>query len=159
MTDTLKSQFTAPWDGMLITITTVIVALLIGLAYFTENWISTVISWSIILGSAAFGVYGYSIQNKNIKILRLGWSKDIALSQIKTIEVKPNAMMGSLRKWGIGGLFSYLGYFSNQILGDYKAYATHRKKTVLITTKENNQIVISPNAPQLFVKAVEQLIG
>lgn len=155
MSKSTKNQFRAPWDVMLIAITSVIVILLLGLAYFTEGWISKVISWSIILGSAAFGVYGYSVQDGQLKILRLGWSKDIPLSEIKSLEIKPNAMMGSLRKWGIGGLFSYLGYFSNQILGDYKAYATHRKKTVVITTKQNDQIVVTPHNPEQFVQSLK----
>ncbi|HBQ59092.1 MAG TPA: hypothetical protein DD671_05560 [Balneolaceae bacterium] len=152
----MKTQFRAPWDGMLIMITTVIVLILVGLDYFNEGWISTVISWSIIFGSAAFGVYGYSLQDGQLRILRLGWSKDIEFSEIKSVELKPDAMMGSFRKWGIGGFFSYLGYFSNRILGDYKAYATHRKRTVLITTTKNDQIVVTPDNPEEFVVCLEK---
>lgn len=155
----MKTQFRAPWDGMLITITTVIVILLIGLDSFTDSLISMVISWSIILGSAVFGVYGYSLQDGKLRILRLGWSKDINLSDISKVEVKPDAMVGSLRKWGIGGLFSYLGYFSNQILGSYKAYATHRKKTVLITTKNDGLIVVTPDDPHSFTETIKTMIG
>ena len=152
----MKTQFRAPWDGMLIMITTVIVLILVGLDYFNEGWISTVISWSIIFGSAAFGVYGYSLQDGQLRILRLGWSKDIEFSEIKSVELKPDAMMGSFRKWGIGGFFSSLGYFSNRILGDYKAYATHRKRTVLITTTKNDQIVVTPDNPEEFVVCLEK---
>lgn len=151
----MRTQFRAPWDGLLIAITSVIVLLLGGLAFYTDSLIATVINWTIIIGSAAFGVYGYSIQEGQLRILRLGWSKDVDLDEIKSIEFKPNAMLGSFRKWGIGGLFSYLGYFSNRVLGSYKAYATHRKKTVLITTKDNHQIVVTPDNPQEFVTLIK----
>lgn len=71
-------------------------------------------------------------------------------------EIKPHAMSGSLRLWGIGGLFGYIGYFKNRVLGNYKAYATHRRKTVVICTKDFEQIVISPDNPKEFVQAFEE---
>lgn len=142
-------------------LTTLIVGLLLGLNYLfsSQSVIPTIISWSIILTCAAFGVYGYSIQNGMLIILRLGWSKDILLSDIKSIAYKPNAMMGSLRIWGIGGVFGYIGHFKNRILNHYTAYATHRRKTVVIETKKKGQIVISPDNPEEFVQSLKGAIG
>jgi hypothetical protein len=150
----MRKQFRAPWDGLLIAMTSIIVLLLGGIAIYTDSLAATAINWTIIIGSALFGVYGYSIQEGQLRILRLGWSKDLNINEIKSIEYKPNAMLGSFRKWGIGGLFSYLGYFSNRILGSYKAYATHRKNTVLITTQDNHQIVVTPDDPLEFISMI-----
>jgi len=66
-------------------------------------------------------------------------------------------MMGSLRLFGIGGFFSYCGSFKNRVLGSYKAYATHRKNTVVITTKEGEKIVITPSNPELFVEELKSV--
>lgn len=156
----MRKQFRAPWDILLIILTTLFVGLLLGLNYLysSESIIPTILAWSIILICAAFGVYGYSIQNDMLRILRMGWSKDILLSDIKNVEFKPNAMMGSLRTWGIGGVFGYIGYFKNRILSNYKAYATHRRKTVVILTNKNEQIVITPDDPELFVEALRDEI-
>ena len=155
-----RKQFRAPWDFLLITVTTLIVGLLLGLNYLFLNHslIPTIITWGIILSCAAFGVYGYSIQNGKLRILCLGWSKDIRLSDIKNVEFKPNAGMGSIRIAGIGGLFGYVGHFKNRIL-HYKAYATHRRKMVVILTNKNEQIVITPDDPVLFVKALREEAG
>lgn len=109
------------------------------------------------MGSAAFGVYSYSIQDGKLKILRLGWSKDIKLSEINTIEEKPNAMLGSFRRFGVGGLFGCIGYVSNSILGRYRAYSTHTKQTVLIHTNKE-QIIISPDNPKEFVASLKVVI-
>lgn len=152
-----RIQFRAPWDLLLIVMTTIIVGLLLGLNYLypSQSIVPSIISWNIILICAGFGTYGYSIQNGMLRILRLGWSKDISLSNIKRVEYKPNAMMGSLRTWGIGGVFGYIGYFKNRGLGNYSAYATHRRKTVVILTNHNEQIVITPDDPELFVETLE----
>lgn len=152
----MKQQFRAPWDVLLIGITTVVIAILVGLDYATSGPIPTIITWSIILGTAAFGVYGYSIQDEGLRILRLGWSKDIPFSSIHKIEYVPNAMLGSIRTFGVGGLFCYLGYFKNRVLGQYKAYATHRKRTVLLTTQDKDQIIVSPDDPDSFVQTMKE---
>lgn len=153
-----RKQFRAPWDFLLIIVTTLIVGLLLGLNYLysSHSVIPTIITWGIILSCAAFGVFGYSIQNGKLRILCLGWSKDIPLSEITSVEFKPNAGMGSIRIAGIGGLFGYIGYFKNRILGHYRAYATHRRKTVVILTNKNEQIVITPDDPDLFVQVLRE---
>lgn len=152
----IRKRYKAPWDWLLITLTGGICTMLLILNYFVPNTIPTIITWSIILGCAAFGVYGYSIQDGKLKVLRLGWSKDIPLSNIKSAEVKPLAMMGSVQTWGIGGMFGYIGYFRNSILNNYTAYVTHRDKTVLIEI-ENEQIVISPDDPEVFVQSLKSV--
>lgn len=153
----MRNQFRAPWDILLVIVTTLIVGLLLGMLYLlpSQSIIPSIITWGIILICAAYGVYGYSIQKGQLRILRMGWSKDISLSDIKNVESIPNAMIGSVRLWGIGGLFGYIGYFKNRILSNYKAYATHRRKTVVITTNKNDQIVVTPDNPEEFVQSLK----
>jgi len=153
-----RKTFKAPWDWLLILMTSGVTLLLLGLDYYTPGFIPTLITWSIILGALGFGIFGYHIEDKQLKILRLGWSKDIDLSEINTVEIKPYAMTGSVRTFGIGGLFGYVGYFRNSILKGYKAYVTHRDKTVVITTEEE-QVVISPDDPEAFVASIEASLG
>lgn len=153
----MRKQFRAPWDLKLIAMTSVVIIVFGGLNYAFPNLWSAILLWGIILGSAAFGVFGYSIQDGKLKILRLGWSKDIQFSDINKVEEKPNAMLGSFRRFGIGGLFGYIGYFSNSILGRYKAYATHTKQTVVIYV-DKEQIVISPDDPGEFVTSLREAV-
>lgn len=151
----VRTRFKSPWDSLLIIITTGIVGLLVGVALFTG------IPWVILLNlgivgvCAALGVYGYSIQDGELQIVRLGWSKNIPVSSIRRVESKPIAMMGSIRTFGIGGVFGYIGNFKNSVLGHYKAYVTHRKKTVLIVTDDNQKILISPEDPNEFINSLK----
>ena len=154
----IRKTFKAPWDWLLILMTSGVTLLLLGLDYYSSGIIPTLVTWSIILGALGFGIFGYHIQDGKLKILRLGWSKDINLSEIKRVEFTPHAMTGSVRTFGIGGLFGYVGYFRNSILKSYKAYVTHRKKTVVLTTEEA-QIVISPDDPEAFVASIEASLG
>lgn len=153
-----RKTFKAPWDWLLILMTSGVTLLLLGMNYFNSGPIPTIITWSIILGGLGFGIFGYHITAGKLQILRLGWSKDIDLSSIKYVEYKPHAMTGSVRTFGIGGLFGYVGYFRNSILKSYKAYVTHRGKTVVITT-EGGEVVISPDDPETFVASIEASLG
>ena len=150
----MKKQFRSSWDFLLIGMTFLISAVLIALA-FIGGIFSVIMAIVFISLGAFFGVYGYSLQPQELRIIRLGWSKDIPYNDIVDIEYSPDAMMGSLRKFGIGGFFSYYGMFKNRVLGDYKAYATHRKKTVVITIKSGKKIVVTPSDPERFVEELK----
>ena len=134
--------------------TFLISAALIALA-FIGGIFSVIMAIVFISFGVFFGVYGYSLQPQELRIIRLGWSKDIPYNDIVDIEYSPDAMMGSLRKFGIGGFFSYYGMFKNRVLGDYKAYATHRKNTVVITIKSGKKIVVTPSDPERFVEELK----
>lgn len=151
----IRKQFKAPWDCLLITITTVSLILLFIGGIYSHNLIIKILLSGIVLLAASFGVYGYIIQDNLLTINRLGWSTHIILSDIISIEHKPYAMSGSLRLWGIGGVFGYIGYFKNRSLSNYKAYATNRRKTVIISTNKNDQIVVTPDNPEEFVQSLK----
>ncbi len=155
-----KTLYRAPWDFLLIFITSFVVVFLLGMniLFESQSVIGVLLAGGIIMGCAAFGVYGYSIQDGTLKILRLGWSTNIALSDIESVEYKPNAGMGSIRVMGIGGVFGYIGRFRNGVLGHYKAYATHRKKSVVIQTKKKEYFLITPDDPEGFVQVLSERI-
>jgi len=155
----IRKQFRAPWDFLLISITCVILSILFFGGFYSDNLITRILLSGLVLIAASFGVYGYNIHENFLKIRRLGWSTIINLSDIKSIEYKPQAMAGSLRLWGNGGLFGYIGLFKNRILSNYRAYATHRGKTVVIITLSNDQIVVTPDFPEEFVQSIKDSIS
>ncbi|HET6527529.1 MAG TPA: PH domain-containing protein, partial [Balneolaceae bacterium] len=61
-----------------------------------------------------------------------------------------------IRIWGIGGLFGFIGYFRNSRLGNYKAYSTSNKRSVILDVN-GKKVVVSPDSPSGFIKAVKAL--
>jgi len=155
----MRQNFKAPWDLKLIIITSIVVVILAGSLFIDPSLINSAIVLAIILGCAAFGVYGYSIKEEKLKILRLGWAKEVDLKDITNIDMTPHAMIGSIRTFGIGGLFGYIGYYRNSILGSYKAYATNTDNTVLIETTNDRKIVVTPDNPAEFMEALNKCLG
>jgi hypothetical protein len=150
----MKKKFKAPWSNKLKLLTTAFVVIIIIITFVTKTTGSTV-AIIILLICAALAVRGYSIRNGQLLILRMGWSTKYDLAKLKSAEFSPNATMGSIRTFGIGGLGGFIGYFRNSILGSYRAFATDKKNTVVLDFA-GRKIVVTPENPEEFVQAIRQ---
>jgi hypothetical protein len=152
----MQKHFRAPWSTRLKFFTAAFIAILIISAFFTSG-IGYWIIFGIFLLIAAFIVRGYSISDSDGKllILRMGWSTKFDLSKLTNVEYNPKATLGSIRTFGIGGVFGSIGYFHNSILGNYRAYSTNREHTVVLDF-DGKKIVVTPEKPTEFVQAVKR---
>ena len=100
----------------------------------------------------------YRVDSNDIVVHRPGSDIHFLRSDIKDIQlVQKEKLKGTVRLFGVGGLFGYYGQFSNSELGFMTWYATkHRDKMVLIELNNNKKIVVTPDEPEQFV---EQLIS
>ncbi len=145
-------------------IVTVVLALLIALAVFLDAQIGMVARVSLIgvvlvvlLGSAALMVRGYTLTQDEVVVRRMGWATRLPLATLQSVEGKADAMQGSLRLFGIGGLFSYWGWYWNRRLGRYFAFATDTSRCVILRYP-NRTVVITPHDPQQFIMRARTLL-
>ena len=103
--------------------------------------------------SALFMVRNLELAGSQLVIHRPGWAKRYDLSALQDVKVAPDAMQGSLRIFGIGGLFSYVGLFRNSRLGWYRAYATDQRRAVVLRFPDTT-VVVTPHDPDAFANAV-----
>ena len=73
-----------------------------------------------------------------------------------SVEADPNAMRGSLRTCGNGGLFCFAGAYWNKRLGSYRAFATDPSRSVVLRFSDR-VVVMTPERPAEFVAAVEKV--
>jgi hypothetical protein len=66
----------------------------------------------------------------------------------------PEAMSGSIRLAGNGGLFAFTGLYRSRRLGNYRAFATDPENSVVLTFSERI-IVVTPNDPRGFVESIQ----
>jgi transcriptional regulator with XRE-family HTH domain len=111
----------------------------------------------VLLVSLIFGVNGYSIRDGKLLVHRLGWATRFDLACLSGFESNPHALMGSIRLFGNGGAFCFLGLFRNEILGRYRAYVTDPGKCVVLEFA-GRKIVISPDEPEAFVQSLQETI-
>jgi hypothetical protein len=107
----------------------------------------------VLLSTSLFAVRGYSLRGETLSIQRLGWHTTIPLHQLQAATIDPQVMEQSLRLWGNGGLFAFVGRFRNRRLGTYYAYATKLDHAVVLTLPQR-RLVVTPDDPQRFVRAV-----
>lgn len=112
----------------------------------------------IVLGCAAFAIRGYRVEPGALHVLRPGWANTFDLSRLRSVRLAPGATAGSLRTFGIGGLFGFVGRFRNPELGAYRAYATDSTRLVVVEL-EDETVVVTPGRPADFVDTVRAATG
>ena len=153
----MSQHFRDPWSTMLKVVTGVILILVMAVSVTVGPPASWVLIGIVTLG-AIFAVRGYSVVDSRLLIHRLGWSTKFELASLSNAEFSPGAMMGSIRVFGIGGLFGFIGRFRNELLGPYRAYATNRENTVVLDF-DGAKVVVTPDRPQEFIAALERTVA
>lgn len=147
-----RKHFGAPWARSLKWTTWVVVTLLVIPGIFIPYVMSPCLA--VVLICYFFSVSGYSLQGDQLVVHRIGWAIRFPLADVTEITVNPHAMMGSIRVFGIGGVFGYIGRFHNSVVGDYKAYVT-QPNLALIVGLGAHTIVITPDDPVEMKAAIE----
>ncbi len=94
----------------------------------------------------------YEVSAQQLIIQRQFGDVKIDRRQINSVEILDKDQLSmSMRTFGVGGLFGYFGKFSNTKIGSMTWYATRRDKTVLVRTKDNKKIILTPDDPGKFV--------
>ena len=153
-------QFNAPWsrtvrNTTVLSIVILVLPLLIAIFAPTKPpLLVTVVLLSlpplIIAETFAARVRGYTLTEQEIIVHRGLWDTRLPLSGLRSVTGDVDAMRGSARVFGNGGLFSITGRYWNRKLGWYRAYATDQSRAVVLRYAKRT-IVITPHDPQQFI--------
>jgi len=154
--------YSAPWGKALITGSVLFVAIGfaggIGMPYLmkfvTPRALAVFTTWllpAMVIGAVPFVIRGYQITEDAILIRRLFWTTRLSRIGLKSAEVMPGALKGSLRLFGNGGAFSFTGWYWNKTLGNYRAFVTDQERPVVLRYSLKT-IILSPGEPEEFVK-------
>jgi len=161
-------RFRAPWSPSLRWVTLLGCAVLSGTAVavwvvvppkdFLARGTVSIVSLLLIAGTSLFTIRGYRLEGRQLLVDRLLWSTRISLEGLHTAEIAPDAMRRSIRLCGNGGLFAFAGWFRNQRLGTYRAFATDPARSVILRLP-HRRIVVTPDDPKRFAEVLESRHG
>lgn len=155
----MTRTFGAPWGRQLI-VMSVLGTLVLGLPIVAQGsrgfWLIPTVLTAILTTAVVHCVRGYEVGPGELRVRRLLWATPWPLDGSAQATVRPDAMRGSWRTWGNGGLYAITGRFSGSGLGRYHAFVTDPARTVVVTT-QRGIVVVSPDRPAEFAAAVEQL--
>jgi len=150
-------QYPAPWSKTLVVISTLASVLCLGITLSLTGLFHGWLRWegllplAIVLVSALFTIRGYAVTPDALLVRRLFWTTRLPLAGLESAQVEPEAMRGSIRTFGNGGLFSFTGFYRNRLLGAYRAFVTDPRQAVVLRFPKRN-VVVSPGAPEEFVR-------
>jgi hypothetical protein len=153
-------EFKAPWSAGLrrlsiysiLILIAVVLAAIVARQYLPApvTLVAIALPIVILIAAAACMVKGYVLTTDEIVVKRLGWSTRLDLQGLRSVSGDNEAMQGSLRLFGNGGLLSYSGYFWNRKIGRYRAFATDPSRAVVMRYADRT-VVITPDDPQRFI--------
>jgi hypothetical protein len=111
----------------------------------------------IVAQTFAARVRGYTLTADAITVRRGFWNTRLPLAGLRSVTGDVDAMRGSVRVFGNGGLFAITGRFWNRKLGWYRAFATDPGRAVVLRYPKRT-IVITPHDPQHFIMRTGTLI-
>ncbi|MFS1523583.1 PH domain-containing protein [Microbulbifer sp. 2304DJ12-6] len=160
-----SAVFQAPWSRQLKLITALSTALLLAIPLILTlktpespsplYSIAIALPLAILLFCALFAIRGYTLRDNTLLILRPGWKTAIPLDGLTEAQASPSAMQGSVRIFGNGGLFGYIGLFQNKTLGRYRAFATNHDTAVVLRFRTKT-LVITPDRPEQMAEVLRQ---
>lgn len=158
----MKTEFGAPWGRSLIWISVLATALLLGVGlivpWFTRElappWVEPMLWLPLVIAPCAlpFVVRGYVVAGGEIRVRRLWWETRLSGTPVSA-RVDAEAMKGSVRTFGNGGLYSFTGRYWSRKQGSYRAFVTDPKRCVVVEYA-GAMVVVSPDDPEGFVAAV-----
>lgn len=158
------NTFHAPWGRTLVWVSWLSGALLLGvsaLAFYHSPEAGrrlALLPLGILAGTALFVIRSYTIEPNELLIQRLLWVTRLPLAGLQTVTYQPGAMRGSLRLFGNGGMLSITGLYRNRALGNYRAFVTDLKRTVVLRFAKRT-VIVSPENPEQFVAELSRFAG
>ena len=99
----------------------------------------------------AYAPKSYTITNSHFTINRNIDKVTFTKQSIENITLlNTNDLNGTIRTFGVGGLFGYFGAFDIPKIGSVTFYTTKKNPIVLIHLKNNEKIAISPDNLKLI---------
>lgn len=164
-----RNSFTCPWSLGVTVITTIIIIILVASTYFiwTDDFPSSmlwlkytliVVFIATIIGGLGYMPIRLTIENDKIILHRLFGAINIPVKDIIEIKAITNSETAfSIRIFGSGGLFGYLGKFKNPKLGSYTMYATNMNELIFIRTCRKKYVFSCKNRDE-FIESVKLTI-
>lgn len=165
--DSQTAPFAAPWGRSVKVLSIGASVFLLGMAAFEGSilprhllggwpWlVATGLPILIVGSSALFVVRSYTIDGGALRVRRLLWDTVVPLESLRHAWSSPDAMRGSLRLFGNGGLFSITGLFRNRQLGSYRAFAMDPRLAVVLDFPDRRKVVITPATPARFLEQLQ----
>jgi hypothetical protein len=126
----------------------------------TQAWLFLVgiIPLTIFVLAIVLAPVKYTIIDSMIIVNRLGTNIIIPIENIEDIKKQYKKELGlRIRLFGSGGSFGGFGLFYASRIGIFNAYITNTKTLVLIKYDHGKKILLSPERPEEFLDAVNQV--
>ncbi|MBQ8957412.1 MAG: hypothetical protein IJ057_02735 [Bacteroidales bacterium] len=138
-----------PMSAMIIIITTLFNFLILSMvisAFRSDILVLEILSLTFLIVPALFIPLRLIVSEKSLRIWRPIGKVEIQIADIETcsvIEDSRSIFDKTIRTFGSGGAYGFLGRFRHDTLGKIRMFVTHTDQCFLIKTKDGKNFVVS----------------
>ena len=156
------NTYNAPWGSCLrwmsvlscvICVAVPAVTFYVGGNHHWSRW-TLLLPLALVPGAALFTIRGYTMEPDALVVRRLLWNTRLPLAGLQSASAQPDAMRQSIRLCGNGGMFSFTGWYRNRALGNYRAFVTDLKSTVVLKFATRT-VIVSPERFEEFAAEIK----
>ena len=153
-----------PMSAMIVIITTLFNLLILSMvvsAFWSDILVLEILSLTFLIVPALFMPLRLIVSEKSLRIWRPIGKVEIQIADIKScsmIEDSRKIFDKTIRTFGSGGAYGFLGRFRHDTYGKMRFFVTHSDQCFLIHTKQGKYYVISSPKREEIVELISQLI-
>ncbi len=118
--------------------------------------IAMILFFPLLLGvMVLFSIRSFDVMQDGILVRRPLWANRLGYDDLRSVRVDEDAMKGSIRLMGNGGLFAFSGRYRSRKLGVFTVFATDMKLSVILRYSDRT-VVVTPESPEEFADLVRQ---
>ncbi|MDR0233127.1 MAG: PH domain-containing protein [Dysgonamonadaceae bacterium] len=159
------TKINVKWGTPVKFITLIVCAIVIAAEYYLITSLLLSFDWSVLIASCIMPLIFLYFLLESPKFLEVNktdiivhkWKGKLTINyeQISKIEpYKPDYT--DIRRIGSGGVFGFIGKFSNSTIGNYQSYVGDNKQAFLIETKEGKKYVLSCENRDLVINMIKK---
>lgn len=143
----------------------VIIGFSLGSGRYLGPWLSAGILTVIFTTlTVMINMYGrpkcFEISREGLVIIWPARTRKLPRGAFTEIRIIKRIELGRItRQFGIGGLFGQFGWYRSVYMGNIDTYITRNDGMVLIRLRNRRPILITPENPQEFVKALQAVVN
>jgi len=143
-------KFKTSLDTLCKVITTLAIAIVVFVSikfiYHPVYYGEVIILWVAVLAGYCYAPKSYEVTDSELIINKGVNKRIIKLTEIANVSAVSKEELGrGMRTGGVGGFFGYFGKFYYSKIGKVTLYATRGTNMVLITLKNEQKIIITPD--------------
>jgi hypothetical protein len=157
-------NFNVKWSTSVKIITLIVLVIITISEYYLIDSLIYLFDWISLIGACVLPLIVFYFALESLSFIEMNETGIILHKQIAKLDIPYDEIMdvkcykpdkSEMRYFGSGGVFGFIGKFSNAKIGTYQSYVGDYTQAFLIQTRKNKKYVLSCKNRELVISIIQ----